>query len=57
MAEVKIKEFESLMDWFESVYRGKPIEIDWRTEKGDYRATLIFYIKDVKEQRSQKKSN
>ena len=43
--KIKIKQFESMIEWFESVYQGKPIEIDLKHENGDYRCTILFFKK------------
>ena len=42
---IEIKNYEVWLDWFESVYRDRPIEIDLKHENGEYRGTLIFYKK------------
>lgn len=42
----KIDDFPNLIDWFERVYVGKPIEIDFNSEKGIYRGTIVYYRKN-----------
>ena len=40
--------YEKLVQWFESVYRGKPIEVDIFNEDGSYRCTIYYAKKETK---------
>lgn len=45
MKVVKIEDYENFVAWFESVYRGKPVEIDLMDREGEYGCTIVYFKK------------
>ena len=42
MKKVEIKQFDNIVKWFESVYRGNPVVIDLKNKDGSYRCTITY---------------
>ena len=40
---IEIKNYEEFVKWFESVYKGNPIDIELRNKDGSYRCNIVFF--------------
>jgi len=53
---IKLEHYEDIIKWFESVYQGRPVEMEFRNKDNTYRCSIMIYKeKDLIQQYFNKK--